>query len=140
VEGVRAFRLARICLRRRKRLPKSLTPSAERQTMPVDARRGASQSDELQAAHTGGLFFFAPAVPLIWINGRRSEEHTVRVTPRMGCPLCCFPFDLRPPLSQTALFFLTLCGSFDLDQRSDLPGVDRGDASYEASFFLPRLT
>jgi len=25
--------------------------------MPVDARRGASQSDELQAAHTGGLFF-----------------------------------------------------------------------------------
>jgi len=75
----------------------------------------------------GRPFFFAPAVPLIWINGRRSEEHTVRVTPRMGCPLCCFPFDLRPPLSQTALFFLTLCGSFDLDQRSDLPGVDRGD-------------
>jgi len=27
--------------------------------MPVDARRGASQSDELQAAHTGGLSFCA---------------------------------------------------------------------------------
>src|SRR5215831_1347327 len=44
----------------RKRLLKSLTRGSETQTMPVDARRGASQSDELQAAHTGGLFFFDP--------------------------------------------------------------------------------
>ena len=38
-----------------------LTLASEEQTIPVDARRGASQSDELQAAHTGGLSFLRVA-------------------------------------------------------------------------------
>ena len=45
--------------KRERNAHKNLTRASGEQTMPVDARRGASQSDELQAAHTGGLSFCA---------------------------------------------------------------------------------
>jgi hypothetical protein len=35
-------------------------PASEEQTMPVDARRAASKSGELQAAQHGRPFFFDP--------------------------------------------------------------------------------
>jgi hypothetical protein len=92
----------------------TLTRASEEQTMPVDARRGASQSDELQAAHTGSLFFFASAVPLIWINGPASEEQSVPVTPLMRCHEVFI--DLRPPMLSRWPHFLT-SGLCDLATR-----------------------
>ena len=51
--------------KRERNAHKNLTRASGEQTMPVDARRGASQSDELQAAHTGGLSFCAGLRTLI---------------------------------------------------------------------------
>jgi len=105
--------------------------------MPVDARRGASQSDELQAAHTGGLFFlrhldfgFGRKNPACALGKRkRGPVETGKGSPASE-PTELSAHDIRT--SFLGHFSATI--TIDLDQRSDLPGVDRRDASYEASF------
>ena len=78
-------------------------------------------------------------------QGKRCQH---RCALRMGEPVSRF-FDasstafaagqVRPRMCAP----MPTCGysvGWGVRQRSDLPGVDRGDASYEASFLLPHLT
>jgi hypothetical protein len=52
--------------------------------MPVDARRGASQSDELQAAHRGGLFFSFCVISILDLDEKTPLAHLENAS---GAPL-----------------------------------------------------